>query len=792
MLEGLVAWVLNNYVGEYFENLNTDQLSIALLQGQVELENVPLKKTALRKFDIPVQVKSGVIGKLTLSIPMHMRSEPWVLKMSDLLVLLGPSTSKYDVEFVEQYEQSRKDQALCALEQHHKKQLLITLGQEVKDDDAEQNQWWGASLVSAITNNMQVILNNIHIRYEDDTIPGHTFNFGIRIENLSIQTTNSQWRPGFIQSTVIGPDGKPSNVFKKLDIKRLSVYWNCSAGEQVISDDILNPTNTHVSEFKKRMSPENNRNNTFILQQPFSMEVRMEKNSSKYPLKTVPPTPRFKFDLRPERIEVELSKRQIAQMRLLTREWARFDRARQHRKWRPLVGVKESPKSWWKFAIERTTDEWRRCCSSLSTKDTLRRVKHLNAYCRAYRRKLAGFIKDAKVDSPTCKDVPAISHEDIVFMKQIEHDSLFTYDELHLFRETIFRNYINQLNKNISTDDGEPEVFELISPDSPDSQPKTKVAKTGDNIPENGSSQSAQQINVSAQTPGKKEPNINNLSSTPPSGGWYGWLAGWFSKESSSEETHMEDSDANDGFLMDMWQATGGKHPLPPDLRNIEKRMEEEIIDVLNESWDDSTVLRRDNLLAELVLRLDRLIVRFLDEGPTTLAGCPSRVLALDMRRVASRVQLSPREHRTEICLSVGEMSVQRLQFPFDTSLGAAAAKHAQLSTIHDNRSEADGELVFLDPYSLTLQNTTGRTSPTSQMIADDDEEDESLLYGFGATDLILNNTQLMLTIGRANDMIMFGDSSRPSIGDKKNRRKSLTSKMRNSSINDSNIPMLK
>lgn len=79
--------------------------------------------------------------------------------------------------------------------------------------------------------------------------------------------------------------------------------------------------------------------------------------------------------------------------------------------------------------------------------------------------------------------VPAISHEDIVFMKQIEHDSLFTYDvsyflcycpfytyflqELHLFRETIFRNYINQLNKNISTDDGEPEVFELISPDSP-------------------------------------------------------------------------------------------------------------------------------------------------------------------------------------------------------------------------------------------------------------------------------------------------------------------------------------
>ncbi len=33
MLEGLATWFLNNYLGKYLENLNTDQLSIALLQG---------------------------------------------------------------------------------------------------------------------------------------------------------------------------------------------------------------------------------------------------------------------------------------------------------------------------------------------------------------------------------------------------------------------------------------------------------------------------------------------------------------------------------------------------------------------------------------------------------------------------------------------------------------------------------------------------------------------------------------------------------------------------------------
>ena len=33
MLEGLATWFLNNYLGKYLQNLNTDQLSIALLSG---------------------------------------------------------------------------------------------------------------------------------------------------------------------------------------------------------------------------------------------------------------------------------------------------------------------------------------------------------------------------------------------------------------------------------------------------------------------------------------------------------------------------------------------------------------------------------------------------------------------------------------------------------------------------------------------------------------------------------------------------------------------------------------
>lgn len=63
--------------------------------GQIELENVPFKKTALRNFTAAISLRSGVLGKLTLSIPLtRLRSEPWVVTLSDINVVLEPNTNK--------------------------------------------------------------------------------------------------------------------------------------------------------------------------------------------------------------------------------------------------------------------------------------------------------------------------------------------------------------------------------------------------------------------------------------------------------------------------------------------------------------------------------------------------------------------------------------------------------------------------------------------------------------------------------------------------------------------------
>lgn len=92
--------------------------------GQVDLQNVRIKPEALRKFDVPLRVKAGIIDKLTLQIPLtQIRSQPWLIRMTGFYLLLGPSTSSdgvAQVAHIEQYNEQKKAWVMDDLELHHK------------------------------------------------------------------------------------------------------------------------------------------------------------------------------------------------------------------------------------------------------------------------------------------------------------------------------------------------------------------------------------------------------------------------------------------------------------------------------------------------------------------------------------------------------------------------------------------------------------------------------------------------------------------------------------------------
>ncbi|CAI4229925.1 unnamed protein product [Auanema sp. JU1783] len=602
MLENIAAWVLNTYIGEYLEDLETDQLSIDLTLGQLELENVPLKKTALRKLDLPLEVKSGVLGKLTLTIPItQIRTKPWTLKLSDVLIVLGPlpTSRKYDVEAVEEVEQQRKEQMLLELEQSHKSSLLQMMGMKKSENEYS---WWGASLVAAVLHNIQLILDNVHIRYEDNlTLPNSRgFSCGVRIQKVIMETTNSAWKPGFVE-----PE-EGLNIFKKLVLTGFSIYWD--------SDEQIRENEYTPSELKEALASETALS-SFIIE-PCSMELVMEKNSSKFPLKES--EPRFKLFLKPNKTICNLTRSQMIELRVLNREWARFERARQHRKWRPSSSISRSTaKEWWQFAFGRVTDEKLTDHSRKTWQYALNRARLMNAYCRAYRRRLLGLVHnpnapDSVADPATSNAAGTGSVDDKAIMKQIERDAQYTYNDIQLLREIVYKRLQHEHEQRTPPEPLE-EVFESVE------TPVEEIPKA----------------------PGKYEGT-----------GIYGWFSSFFGASKTNEIIE---------------EKLPGIEKLDlSDLKNIPKSfnlkdMEDEFLDVLHESWDDSTLLRKDNLLAEILLQMEQITLRFIDSS--IISGVEQRrVLAMQLNKVSSRVELSPRHSTFSVQLSVDDMSIQRLR----------------------------------------------------------------------------------------------------------------------------------
>ena len=69
MLEGVLASILNRFRASYVDGLNTNQLNVAIWSGDVKLRNLRLKRSALDKLRLPIDVKEGYLGQLTLTIP---------------------------------------------------------------------------------------------------------------------------------------------------------------------------------------------------------------------------------------------------------------------------------------------------------------------------------------------------------------------------------------------------------------------------------------------------------------------------------------------------------------------------------------------------------------------------------------------------------------------------------------------------------------------------------------------------------------------------------------------------
>jgi vacuolar protein sorting-associated protein 13A/C len=220
MLESLVANLLNRFLGMYVRNFDAKQLNVGIWSGDVKLKNLQLRKEALDQLRLPLNVVEGYLGQLTLQIPWsNLRGKPVRINIEDVFLLAAPrEDADYDPE-----EQERRTHAL-KMEKLDSAEMLKERNTEgMTAEEQKKNQSFTSSFITAIVDNVQINVKNIHIRYEDSiSDPGHPFALGITLEGFDAVSTDADWQPTFIQST--------SDTSHKLaSLKSLAVYWDTDA-----------------------------------------------------------------------------------------------------------------------------------------------------------------------------------------------------------------------------------------------------------------------------------------------------------------------------------------------------------------------------------------------------------------------------------------------------------------------------------------------------------------------------------------------------------------------------------
>lgn len=344
MLEGLVAGLLNRFLGMYVKNFDPAQLKVGIWSGDVKLRNLELRREALDQLKLPINVMEGHLGELTLIIPWsNLRGAPVKVFIEDVFLLASP---KEEAEYDEDEEERRKQRV--KMEKLDSAELLKERNQEgLSPEEQKKSQSFTQSLVTKIVDNLQVTVKNIHIRYEDSiSAPGHPFALGMTLEEFSAVSTDGQWKPTFIQDS--------NNTTHKLaTLGALAVYWNTdtillgSGREAGTPKQEVMPHHEMVDKFKSMIGkgPEPGSNHQFILK-PVSGQAKIELDKSGDVR-----VPKFKANLLFEEIGVVLDDDQYRDALMMVDLFHYFIRHQEYQKWQPKgVTPKEDPHAWLQFA----------------------------------------------------------------------------------------------------------------------------------------------------------------------------------------------------------------------------------------------------------------------------------------------------------------------------------------------------------------------------------------------------------------------------------------------------------
>lgn len=239
MLEVLLEKILLKHFGRYLSGLDRGNIHLGVWSGNLLIQNLGLRPEVIDRLELPLQLRFSHIEKFKVNVPWSkIHTQPVEILIENVFVIV---TQKHQNDWklsvdkhaqIEQYLRKTVEEYLA------KKAKLLSEKKELSQANnsntanlkempmSVDKQGIFDRLIAKVIDNIQIIIQNIHIRYENDLEkPG--FCWGITLADLRLFTTDNGFKSKLFFDRW---DLKNRDLFlyKKAELTKLGFYWNCN------------------------------------------------------------------------------------------------------------------------------------------------------------------------------------------------------------------------------------------------------------------------------------------------------------------------------------------------------------------------------------------------------------------------------------------------------------------------------------------------------------------------------------------------------------------------------------
>lgn len=236
MFEGIITNILNKVLGDFIEGIKSDQLSISLLSGDVELFNLSIKPDILDNMPLPFKLKYGKVGRIFVDVPVtSILSSPLKIEVSEIFMLVEPKkVEEWNEQVIVDAFIKSTQSSLENLEEYFRGKLEL------------QNSEPGmaSNMVNKIIDNIQIDIRNIYLRFEDSiSNPKMPYAMGVCLEAIQLYTCDNTWSRAFVTGKDIS-----LKMAKITNFQMYLNFWDKSRGqnEKIRFDELTE--DMHIDE----------------------------------------------------------------------------------------------------------------------------------------------------------------------------------------------------------------------------------------------------------------------------------------------------------------------------------------------------------------------------------------------------------------------------------------------------------------------------------------------------------------------------------------------------------------